>query len=116
MKLAIVGSRSFTDYNFLETNILEKYNLKDIDEIVSGGAKGTDNLAESFAKVHNLKLTVFYPDWLKHGKYAGPLRNKQIVEYADEVIAFWDGSSPGTKSTINLTKQMNKKLHVIKFF
>jgi len=111
MKLAIVGSRTFNDYEMV------KDSLKDltITEIVSGGAKGADALAEKFAKVNNIPVKIFKPDWAKYGRGAGPVRNKQIVEYADKVIAFWDGESKGTKSSIDLATKELKLLSIKRF-
>jgi hypothetical protein len=111
MKLAIVGSRTFNDYEMVKTA------LKDlaITEIVSGGAKGADTLAEQYAAENNIPVKVFKPDWAKYGRGAGPVRNKQIVEYADKVIAFWDGESRGTKSSIDLAEKQGKLLEVKSF-
>jgi hypothetical protein len=112
MKLAIVGSRSFSDYALLEKTVLDLIPLEEISLIVSGGAKGADSLAEEFAKKWNIETLVFKPNWTDYGKQAGFLRNVKIVENADVVVAFWDGESPGTKSSINLAKKKNKKLLV----
>lgn len=105
VRLAVVGSRTFHDYNRLR-EVLFKYTPS---EIVSGGAVGTDSLAERYAKEQNIALTIFRPDWNTHGKKAGFLRNKIIVEHSDRVIAFWDGKSKGTKSTIDYAKQLKKE-------
>lgn len=112
MKLAIVGSRTFTDYMFLESTIMTRIN-KNVTEIVSGGAPGADSLAEDFAKKFRLKMKVFPADWKGLGKKAGYLRNISIIEYSDIVIAFWDFVSPGTKSSIDLAYKMHKELHII---
>jgi len=112
MKLAIVGSRTFTDYLFLESTIMTRIN-KTVTEIVSGGAPGADSLAEDFAKKFRLKMKVFPADWKRLGKKAGCLRNISIIEYSDIVIAFWDFVSPGTKSSIDLAYKMHKELHII---
>ena len=110
MKLAIVGSREFNNYELL-CKTLEKY--ENISMIISGGAIGADKLGEKFAQNNNIEIKIFYPNWNTHGKKAGILRNKIIVENADEVIAFWNGESKGTLSTINFAKQLNKKCVVI---
>lgn len=115
MKLAIVGSRSFTDYDLLVENISNIVS-KPITLIVSGGAKGTDTLAEDFAKEFNIPLKVFAANWYKNGiynKYAGFERNHDIVSQADYVIAFWDKVSKGTLHTITLAKRANKLLKVV---
>lgn len=83
--------------------------LNDIypSEIVSGGAKGVDSFAEAWAKLHLIPVKIFKPDW-SAGKKAGALRNRQIVDYCDELIAFWDGQSKGTKISIEMAKTANK--------
>jgi len=110
LKLAVVGSRTFNDY------VLVRETLKDVDieEIVSGGAKGADRLAERYARDFGFPTKIFKPDWEGDGKAAGFIRNKQIVLYADKVIAFWDGHSKGTKNTIDLATEQGKLLKVIK--
>lgn len=109
MKLAIVGSRSFNDY----IKLCEHFSGDGITEIVSGGAKGADFLAEQFAYDHNLPLKLFLPEWEKFGKKAGHMRNQLIVDYCDMLIAFWDGKSPGTKNSISLIKKSGKPYKVV---
>jgi len=111
MKIAIVGSRSFTDYDYL----VKKMNLLDflsVDCIISGGAKGADTLAEKYANDIGVLMAIYPANWKKYGKKAGFIRNKLIVDESDVVIAFWDGESTGTKDTIEYTTKMNKKLHI----
>jgi len=112
MKLAIVGSRTFVDYQFLK-ECLKEY--KEITEIVSGGADGADYLAERYATEFNHKIIIFKADWNKNGRSAGFIRNKQIIDYADRIIAFWDGKSKGTANDIELAKK-SKKECVVKLF
>lgn len=114
MRLAIVGTRTFTNYEFLRKKILKKYYISDITEIVSGGAEGVDTLAEQFAEEYNIPLKVYKPDWTKYGKKAGAIRNKKIVNRCDVGIAFWDKKSIGTKITIDMSEIAGKKFKVIK--
>lgn len=113
MRLAVIGSRTFKDYNLLK-NELKKY-IGKVEEIVSGGAIGADELAEKFAKEYNIPIKIFKPNWNLYGKAAGYKRNAEIWSYADEGIAFHDGVSSGTKHSIELSKFYGKKLNVIKF-
>ena len=117
MKLAIVGSRGFRDYEFLKTEIIvfAFENSIDITEIISGGAKGADRMAEIFAAEKKLPTKIFLPDWDKYGKSAGFRRNELIINEADAVIAFWDGTSRGTLSSINLAKEKNKLLKIVQY-
>ena len=107
MKAAIIGSR-----NIKISNISE-YLPSNITEIVSGGAKGIDMCAREYAKAKRIKLTEFLPEYEKYGKSAPLKRNIKIVEYADEIFAFWDGSSRGTYHVISTCKKLGKRLHVI---
>lgn len=117
MKVAIVGSRTFNDYqkmvSFIEQISLER-NLK-ITEIISGGAKGADALGERFAREHGYALTVFPAEWDKYGKSAGFRRNITIIENCDVCFAFWDGISKGTKHDIDLCDSNNKECFICKF-
>lgn len=108
MKIAIIGSRNLT------INDLENYLPVDTDEIVSGGARGIDSCAREYAKRHGIRLTEFLPEYDKYGRGAPLKRNLQIIEYADAVIAFWDGESHGTKYVIENCKKINKKVTVYK--
>ena len=115
MKLAIVGCRIFNDYHLLQQSICKKFTISHIDCIVSGGAKGADTLAENFAKKYDIPTKIFFPEWDKYKRLASYIRNEQIIKYADEVIAFWDGKSRGTKSSIDLAKRECKPMYIIYF-
>jgi predicted Rossmann fold nucleotide-binding protein DprA/Smf involved in DNA uptake len=106
MKIAIIGSRNITVSNIGEY-------VKGCTEIVSGGAKGVDACAAKYASNNGLTLTIFTPEYERYGRAAPILRNKKIVDYADKVIAFWDGSSKGTLSVISYAKKVGKDCTVI---
>lgn len=108
MKAGIVGSRSFIDYEYMKS-ILEWFNLK---KVISGGARGADSLAKRYALENNIKYEEFLPDWDMHQKKAGFIRNLQIIEASDEIIAFWDGQSNGTRHTIETAKSKGKEVHI----
>jgi hypothetical protein len=110
MKLAVIGSRGFNDYGLLKET-LEQY--KGVEQFISGGARGADLLGERWARENNIPTKIFKPDWDKHGKAAGFIRNKDIISNADLVIAFWDGVSKGTQHSINLAKDGGKELIII---
>lgn len=110
MKVAVIGSRN------LKIDCLEEYLPKNITEIVSGGAKGIDSCARIYARLKGIKLTEFLPDYQKYGKGAPLKRNLQIIDYADQVIAFWDGKSKGTKYVIENCKKRKKKIDVYILF
>ncbi len=111
----IAGSRTFKDFNLL-CNVCDSLltNAKTI-EIVSGTAPGADKLGEQYAKQRNYKLKQFPADWEKHGKSAGYKRNKEMAEYSDILIAFWDGESKGTKHMIDLAIEDGLLIEIIDF-
>lgn len=114
INLAIIGSRNYNNYIQAEEQIIKilKENNLNISKIISGGAIGTDKLAEKFAEVYNLPIEIIKPDWSK-GKSGGVIRNTEIINKSDYIIAFWDGLSRGTLDSINKSKKNNKKLFVI---
>ena len=113
MKVAIIGSRDFSDYRLLK----QKCNLilsgSESFTILSGGARGTDRLAERYAREKDIPILIYKPDWIEHGRKAGMIRNNQILLFCTHVIAFWDGKSPGTKHMIIQSKILGKKLRIV---
>ena len=101
MKVAVIGSRG------LRVDNLENYLPEGAAEIVSGGARGIDTCARSYALAHGLKLSQFLPEYERYGRSAPLRRNITIIEYADLVLAFWDGKSRGTKFVIDNCKKRN---------
>lgn len=106
MKVAIVGSRN------LIISDLGAYLPKDTTEIVSGGARGIDSCAREYAQTSGIKLTEFLPEYERYGRGAPIKRNREIIDYADIVIAFWDGRSRGTKYVIDQCFRSHKRLTV----
>lgn len=107
MKIAVVGSRNLTNIE------IDKYITEDVDEIASGGAIGVDSCAVEYAKRRGLKLTEFFPQYDKYGRAAPIVRNKDIVNYADKIIVFWNGSSKGTLSVIKYAQKIGKHIEII---
>ena len=111
MKVAVIGSRTFSNQNQM-FSVLDK--LK-ITHLVSGGARGADSLAEQWAHQKKIPVTVYKPDWERFGKSAGFLRNYDIIQDAELVVAFWDGTSKGTEHSIKYAKRINKPIIIEKF-
>ena len=107
MKLAIVGSRNLSDI------ALDEYVTDEVSEIVSGGAVGVDRCAAAFARRREIILTEFLPEYETYGRAAPIVRNKQIVDYADRILVFWNGSSRGTKSVIEYAEKVGKPYRVV---
>lgn len=113
MKVIIAGGRDFTDRETVLDAIIESE--FDITEVVSGGAKGVDAIGEEFAKAAGITVRVFEADWYPNGvlfKGAGNIRNGQMAEYADALIAVWDGESRGTKDMIFKARKLGLKIFV----
>lgn len=110
MKVIIAGSRNIIDYNLLEYAI-ERSGF-DITEVVGGGAKGADELGMIWATQNDIKFIKFPADWSTYGKAAGPIRNRQMAEYADALIALWDAESMGTRNMIDEAHKRNLKVYV----
>lgn len=98
MKVIIAGSRTITDMDAV-TQAVEDSGFE-ITEVVSGGASGVDTLGEQWADANGVGVRRFPADWRAHGRAAGPIRNRQMAEYADALIAIWDRRSKGTMNMI----------------
>ena len=108
MKVIIAGGRDFTNYALVETAV--KVSGFEITQVVSGKAKGVDTLGEVWALANNVPVEAFPADWSQHGRSAGPIRNREMAEYADALIAIWNGESKGTANMIQQAR--SKKLDV----
>jgi len=116
MKIAVVGSRGFKDVEFVRRTVGNIFNPG--DTLISGGAKGVDTYAEELIDLLSSGLVgpynkkIILPDWNKYGKSAGFIRNKLIIDEADLIIAFWDGTSKGTKHDIDLALASKKPINI----
>jgi len=110
MRVIIAGSRSITDYNLVVEAI--KDSKFDITEIVCGAAQGVDSLGERYAKENKIKLSYFYADWSGLGKKAGFVRNEQMGNFSDALIAVYDGYSRGTKHMIDFMQKAKKPVYI----
>ena len=104
MKIAIIGSRECGNIN-LERELVKRFEILTNDTIISRGARGIDTLAAQFARKHGIKLLEFRPDYATYGRGATFVRNRLMVDMADVVVAFWNGSSRGSKYTIEYAKK-----------
>jgi hypothetical protein len=113
MKVIIAGSRGITDYSLIQRVMEPLLWAWGITEVVSGGARGVDQLGETWASRNNIPIRQFIPDWNGYaGKRAGLVRNTQMADYAQGLVAFWDGSSRGTKHMIDTARLKGLKIHV----
>ena len=131
MKVIVAGSRHITDYSLVSTvisNTISRYNIT-VTEIVSGCANGPDTLGEQWALENGIRVEPFEADWnditvpgakvktnkwgKKYNALAGFQRNERMAEYADVLIAIWDGKSHGTADMIKRAK--NHGLFVLEY-
>lgn len=134
MKLAIIGSRTLTDYDWFKEQVCGHFFHQqsdgdgglsewwDFNEVISGGAVGADQFSARLVKEWNrlagyeeIKLTEHLPDWERYGKRAGFIRNELIVKDADMVLAFWDGLSKGTANSLSIAKRLKKTTLIVYF-
>lgn len=100
MKVVVAGSRTIEDDRLVRRTIFDSVGRP--DEVVHGGARGVDQSASEFARMlTDVDETVFEPDWDGHGKAAGPIRNSEMAQYGDALVAIWDGESSGTRDMID---------------
>lgn len=118
MKVIIAGSRDAPKHvlDCLAFVIDQLINKRwEIDEIVSGGCAGPDMAGEDWAIVYGVPVKRFDADWKKHGKAAGPIRNREMADYADAAVVIWDGKSRGSKNMIDEMKKRGKPVEVVIF-
>lgn len=85
-----------------------------VTEIVSGGAVGVDSIGEAYAREHGLRVEVYRADWGWYGRAAGPKRNELMADYADALVAVWDGKSRGTRHMIGAMRRRRKPVHLVR--
>lgn len=106
MKVIVAGGRDFNNYELLHKTMVG-LSMK-VDEVVCGCARGADTLGEQWAKEHNIPVVHFEPNWDLYGNSAGFIRNAEMAEYADFLVAFWDLKSKGTEHMIETMKRKGK--------
>jgi hypothetical protein len=120
-KLIVAGGRDFDDYVKLHEQLMLLASTTYLDRnvsIVSGMARGADALAVRFAKVEKVQLYEFHANWRPNGVYdngAGHKRNRDMGDFADGLLAFWDGKSSGTKGMIDYMQRLRKPVHIVSY-
>lgn len=123
VRVIVAGTRTFSDYELLRSKLddfVSKLKQKYPDKqavIITGAAKGADQLGSLYARNHNIPLKEFPADWNTYGRAAGPIRNQQMLDYALHeipiLIVFWDGESRGTKNMMGIAKRQNVQTEVV---
>ncbi len=111
MKVIIAGSRQVDDYK-LVVEAVKRSGYK-ITEVVCGMATGIDRQGEVWARANNIPVTEMPANWYQYGKAAGPIRNRQMAEYADAAVIIWDGKSRGTRNMINEMIRKKKPYYIV---
>lgn len=117
-RIIIAGGRDFMDYALLKSTcdqLLAESSRSQQPIIVSGHATGADKLGERYAKEKGWKTDLHPADWIRHGRAAGPIRNREMAMAANALIAFWDGKSRGTKNMIDLANKMGLQVAVVNY-
>ena len=117
-RVIIAGGRQFNDYGLLSAKcdgILSQKRMTHKIIIISGTARGADTLGERYARERGYTVERFPADWNTLGKRAGYVRNCQMADNADALIVFWDGESPGTKNMVEIARERNLAVRVIRY-
>ena len=114
-KVIIAGGRGFDDYDKLADRMDFYLQNRSAVEIVSGTARGADKLGEEYAAERQLPVARFPAEWNKYGRSAGYKRNTVMADYADALVAFWDGISRGTKHMIDIAKEKDLQVRIVKY-
>lgn len=114
MRVIIAGSRTIDDYPFVrdQIDVIASTNNVNITEVVSGHAKGVDRLGERWAIENNINLTIFPAEWNEYGWHAGLIRNLQMADYADALIAIMENESNGTAHMIKTAQERGLEVFV----
>jgi hypothetical protein len=118
LRIAVSGCRNYKNYVEFKGEMDEFFKNIRAEEIIilSGHCRGTDSMAERYAKENGYKVELYLPDWDKYGRAAGPKRNEQMVKNMDAGICFWDKKSRGTKSFIDYAVKYKKEIKVCGIF
>lgn len=119
-KLIVAGGRDFNDEDLViavMNNLIKQGKIADEPdlEIVSGMARGADTIAYEIAKENDLTCHEFPADWKANGKRAGFIRNVEMSNFAEGLLAFWSGESKGTKHMIDVMRSKGKPVFVIQY-
>ena len=107
MKTIIAGSRGITDIKLVGKAVKESGFA--ITEVVSGTARGVDQLGEQWARNNHVPIRRFPAKWDTFGKSAGYRRNEEMADYADSLIALWEGVKPKLSFWKLISKYFKRK-------
>lgn len=116
MRFAVIiaGTRTFSNYDLLQERCDFYFSRRAPTAIICGEARGADTLGRKYAEEHGIAVESFPANWEKYGKSAGYIRNQEMVNNADALIAFWDGKSRGTKNMIEIAEKKGIPIRIVK--
>lgn len=109
-RVIVAGSREITDFETVWYAVVDSG--FQIGKVVSGMARGVDRLGLQVAAVLGVGVARFPANWIQYGRSAGFIRNQQMADYADCLIAVWDGKSRGTRHMIDTMEKVKKPVFV----
>ncbi len=115
INIVIAGSRGFTDYVAAEEyldGILKEILRARAVTILSGCARGADELGEIYAERRGLRVERHPALWDAYGRRAGIIRDREMAEACDMAVCFWDGKSLGTKAMIEFALEAGKPVKI----
>lgn len=115
MRVIIAGGREFQDYRLLAQKCDLFFSRKKPTAILCGGARGADELGKRYGEKHGIPITMYPAKWGKYGKRAGMVRNREMLQDADALVAFWDGQSHGTGNMIEIAKQKGIPIRIVRY-
>ena len=98
MKIIVAGSRDLYRPD-LVGEMLDEAGWKPT-HIISGCARGADKAGEAWAQENGVEVIRMPADWGKHGRAAGPIRNREMAKIGDALAVIWDGKSRGTANML----------------
>lgn len=110
----VAGSRDFNDFELLTQKLDQLFANRKPTRILSGAARGADTLAIEYAKLRDIPCRKFPAQWRRWGRRAGMIRNREMLEHADALVAFWDGESRGTKHMIDIATEAEIEIRIIR--
>jgi hypothetical protein len=112
MKVLVCGGRGYhlkENYHHVYGVLNEIHAKTPIALLIQGGASGADSVARKWSQALYVPCLTHYADWAKHGQAAGPIRNRDMLQWKPElVVAF-----PGGYGTENMVKMaMNAGIEI----
>ncbi len=112
MKVIIAGSRNLFPTKLKISKAIHFLEWE-VTEVICGKARGVDTAGEQWAIALDIPVKYFPANWRRYGKAAGMIRNKEMADYADALLVFWDGRSPGTRGMISIMSGCKKPYYVV---